>query len=114
MKKIIGWVLLGVGVLIIGWGIWTSFEIFTAQKLPYQIFKQPQSEEASPAQGKEGDIQAQIQQEMQETIKEQFEKMIAPGSITRLLNLAAWSIFMGILVFAGGKIASLGIQLLKT
>jgi len=47
MKKIFGWVLLVIGVLIITWGIWTSFEIFTSQRPVYEVFKLPTTQEVS-------------------------------------------------------------------
>ena len=97
------------GVLIIVWGIWSSYEIFTAQKPPYEIFKIPETQEVSLEQEKSG---PEIQ--MQEVIKEQFGKMLPPDFLPKLFNLSAWSIFMAILVFAAGKLSWLGIKLLKS
>jgi len=39
--------------------------------------------------------------------------MFPPGFISKILNLISWSIFMFILVMGGGKISTLGTQLLK-
>ncbi|MCD6500769.1 hypothetical protein J7K42_01985 [bacterium] len=111
MKKVIGWTLFLIGVLVIIWGIWSSFEIFTAKKPPYEIFKTPEAEEVSLKQEKAG-LEGQMQEQMQQVIKEQFEKMLPSDFLPKLFNLIAWSIFMGILVFGAGKLSSLGIKLL--
>jgi len=38
VKKIFGWILLILGVLIILWGIWSSYQIFNNQKPVPEIF----------------------------------------------------------------------------
>ena len=108
MKKIVGWGLLILGVLMIVWGIYCSYEIFTAQKPSYEIFKVQETEEVSLEQEKGGP-----EEQMQQVIKEQLGEMLPPDFLPQLFNLIAWSIFMGILVFAAGKLSILGINLLK-
>ena len=112
MKKIFGWTLLTIGVLIIIWGIWTSFQIFTAQKPVYEIFKVPTAQE-SFLEKEKGGIGAEVQEQMQQVIKEQFKEMFPPEFLVKILNLSAWWIFMMILILGGGKLAVLGITLLK-
>jgi len=112
MKKIFGWILLVIGVLIIVWGIWTSFQIFTAQKPVYEIFKVPTAQE-SFLEKEKGGIGAEVQEQMQQMIKEQFKEMFPPEFLVKILNLSAWWIFMMILILGGGKLAVLGITLLK-
>jgi len=112
MKKIFGWILLTIGVLIIVWGIWTSFQIFTAQKPVYEIFKVPTAQE-SFLEKEKGGIGAEVQEQMQQMIKEQFKEMFPPEFLVKILNLSAWWIFMMILILGGGKLAVLGITLLK-
>jgi len=115
MKKVFGWLLLIIGVLIIGWGVWASYDIFTAKKPPYEIFKTQQGIEVSFPQEKiSGTLQQQAQQQAQQAIREQLERMLSSDLLPKLFNLISWSIFVGILIFAGGRIASLGIQLLKS
>ena len=108
MKKIVGWVLLILGVLMIVWGIWSSYEIFTAQKPPYEIFKAQEAQEVSLEQEKGGP-----EEQMQQIIKEQLGVMLPSDFLPQFFNLITWSIFVGILVFAAGKISILGINLLK-
>ena len=114
MKKPIGWILLAGGVLIIVLGLWYSFGIFTAKRPVPVIFETPFLQETSTEEaGVEGDFQTQMQQGMQQTIKEQLGNMLPSDFLPKLFNLIAWSVFMGILVFAAGKIAVLGVSLLK-
>jgi len=114
MKKVFGWFLLIIGVLIIFWGIYSSFEIFTAKRPTPEIFKVPEAQEVSIKQEKTAkDLQAQMQQQMQQVIKEELGKMMPPGFLPKLFNLISWSIFIWILVFAGGKLSFIGIRLLK-
>ncbi len=55
----------------------------------------------------------QIQQNMQKAVNEQLSKIFPPGIILKLLNIISWSVFAWILIFGGGKIALLGIKMLK-
>jgi hypothetical protein len=115
MKKVFGWFLLIIGVLIILWGIWSSYEIFTARRPAPEVFKIQQAEEVSlPQEKRQGGIQEEVQQQMQETLKEQFEKMMPPDFLPKLFNLISWSIFAAILFLGGGKLGTLGVQLLRS
>ena len=111
MKQIIGWLLLGLGLLIIVWGIWSSFEIFTDRKPAPEIFKVQQTTDQKTTTGDSS--QEQISQQIQQTLTEQLGKMLPADSFPRIMNLASWSIFITLLVFAGGKISALGIKLIK-
>jgi len=111
-KKIVGWVLLAAGVLAIAWGIWTSAQIFTAKTTVPEVFKEPAVKEIFDTGKQGGSAEEQMQEQMQNVIGEQISKMMPAESITGLLNLIAWSVFMTILIFAAGKIATIGIKLL--
>ena len=112
MKKIFGWTLLVIGVLIIIWVIWTSFEIFTAQRPAYEIFKLSTTQDISLKKDG-GNLEIQIQEQMQQIIKEQFKEMFPPEFLIKLFNLMSWSIFAIILFMGGEKLAVIGIRLLK-
>lgn len=111
-KKIVGWVLLAAGVLAIAWGIWSSAQIFTAKTTAPAVFKEPAVQEVSGTGSKALSMEEQTQEQMQNVIGEQIGKMMPAESITGLLNLIAWSVFMTILIFAAGKVAGIGIKLL--
>lgn len=108
-RKIFGWFLLLAGIIIIFWALYSSYNIFTAKTTAPEIFKTAEKEEVLSQ--KEGilDIQAQ----MEEMIGEQLKGILPVDSIPKLLNLIAWSIFAGILIFGGAQISSLGIKLIK-
>jgi len=114
IKQIIGILLLVIGISIISWTAWSSFEIFTNKKPAPEIFKQEvfQKETIQKESSVNLTPQEQISQKLQETLQEELSKMLPAGFMPKTMNLVAWSILAGILIFAGGKIASLGIQLL--
>ena len=109
MEKIFGWILLTLGVLIILWGVWNSYQIFNVQKSVPEIFSIEESliTDQTPEEG------SQASQEIQRIIKEQIGQLFPPGFISKILNLFSWSIFMFILITAGGKMSILGIKLIK-
>ena len=107
IKKILGLILLFVGLTIILYSLYSSFNIFTAKTSAPEIFK---TEETTLSQkGGTQDIQAQLEK----AIGEQLKGMLPVDSLPTLLNLVAWSIFAGILIFGGAQISSLGIKLIK-
>lgn len=109
-RKIIGWILLVTGLLLIAWTLIFSYNLFTGEaKLPE--FFEPPEEQLSQTEDSQDvqDIEAQLQQ----MIDEQFRGILPAESITRMLNLAAWSVLAFIFIFGGSQIASLGIKLIK-
>ncbi len=106
IKKFSGLFLLLLGLVVIFYSIFSSYNIFTAKAAPYEVFKV--EEQTSSQMGGEG-IEAQIQ----EMIGDQLKGILPFDSISTLLNLIAWSIFAGILIFAGAQISGLGIKLIK-
>lgn len=112
--KIIGFLLLFIGVAIIFYALSASYNIFTGKREVPQIFMTtdvaaPGSEvKAVPINSMED-----MQQQMQETMKEQIKNILPKEFISKLLNLIAWSIFVTILIFGGTHLAGLGIKLVK-
>lgn len=135
-NKLAGWFLLAVGLIIIFWSIFSSYNIFTGKNIAPEIFAVPvisqDSEKtgdiytkidgANPAklqslspddlQKMQSEQQAQIQSALQDSISKQFEKIIPADLIPKLMNLSSWSIFIFILIYAGSQISGLGIKLL--
>jgi hypothetical protein len=106
IQKFFGWALVIVAILAIVWAVYDSYKIFTTQKQSPQIFVfQGRAASAAPA----NSIDAQIQK----MIGDQMTNILPANSISTLLNLIAWSIFMGILFWASGQIAGIGIKLLS-
>ena len=112
-KKIIGWVLLVIGVLAIVAGVWQSYQIFTNKTAAPEIFKLEKKQETSLPKTSAKTQEEMINQQMEQLLQEQLGKLIPADTVTKILNLTVWSIFMGILVLAAGKIATIGASLLK-
>ncbi len=110
LKQIIGWILLLAGLLVIAWTLWSSYGIFNNKQLPPQIFALEKSQIAQKVSPKNLNQEQKLQQLMQD----QLGKLLPLDAFSAtLFNLIAWSIFAGILIFGGGKIAQIGTQLLK-
>ncbi len=107
--KIIGGLLLLMGVTIIIGSLYLSYNIFSAKTLVPEIFKTEAIKQSlqvdSPAN--------QLEAVFQEQIQEQLKGLLPTDTIPKLLNLISWSIFSGIMMFAGGQISNLGIKLMR-
>lgn len=113
-RKIISWILILGGVAIIGWSLYSSYQIFSGKATAPEIFKVEEKEEKPLLEkGKTGLGLPELQEEMKETIREEIGKMVPPEFLANLLNLMSWSVFAGILIFGGSQLSSLGIKLLK-
>lgn len=104
LTKILGLLLLILGLTIILYTIFYSYQIFTG-KMPAPVIFDFASANSLDI----FDLDAQIEN----IIGSQFQQMIPSGSIAKIFNLVSWSIFAGILIFAGSQIANLGVKLLK-
>ncbi len=113
LQKFSGWILLIAGLIIIGWSLYSSFNIFTAKTVAPEIFKIEKKVIEAPAQGRIPTTPAELQKEMEKMIGEQLKEVLPVEILPKLLNLISWSIFAGILIFAGAQISGLGIKLIK-
>ena len=115
-NKVFGAILLALGLLIILWGLYSSYNIFKGNAVLPQVFRSDEIIIEEPL-GEVGDSQGltpeKIQEDMEEVLQNQLAKIFPPGVFLKLLNLISWSIFAWILIFGGGKIATLGIRMLK-
>jgi len=136
-NKIAGYVLLILGLVVIFLGIYSAYNIFAAKKEAPQVFKYnsevavdseiqevgdvkkeiviDKSRLADPAYVKslESQQKAMTEELVKNQIGELLKDIIPQEFIIKLLNLSSWSLFIFILIFAGGKISGLGIKLLK-
>ena len=105
INKTIGYILLLIGILLIALPLWQTYNIFTGKSLPAQVFTRPVTlqvdEKASPL-----DIQKQMQNA--------FIKILPIDSINNTLNLISWLALMWILIFGGGKMADIGVKMIKS
>jgi len=104
-NKIIGYVLLLVGILLIIMPLWQTYNIFTGKSMPSQVFKKPVALQINPNVSAL-DIPGQVQNALIRVIPIDF--------IDNTLNLITWLMLMFILIYGGGKISEIGVKLLKT
>ncbi len=112
-KKIIGWALLTVGLLLIFWTLYSTYNIFTVKEGAPEIFKI--EKQALPKEENKTNFASpeELQDEMKKIIEEQIKETIPPELISKLLNLISWSVFASILIFGGSRISGIGIKLIK-
>ncbi len=114
INKIIGWVFVSLGIVIILWTLNSSYAVFTGKSNPPEIFKMQEKQiTALPDISDTLLIEQQMQEEMGRIIQEQLMEVIPSDVLSITLNLMAWSILAGIFIFGGSKIAGIGISLLK-
>lgn len=106
--KIVGWGLLAAGILIIGWTLFSAYNIFTGGAAAPEIFETPKETKTGESAATQ-DIQAQIEKMM----GEQLKGILPVDSLPKLLNLVVSSMLAFILIFGGSQISSLGIKLIK-
>ncbi len=111
-NKIIGYILLAAGLLFIVWTVYQSYNIFTAKVSAPLIFKTQAAAKTSESAGG-GNLQELLQQQMQQELQKQIGQLLPADTIPKILNLASWSILAGILIFAGGTVAGIGIKMVK-
>lgn len=114
IKRILGWVLICLGLAIIFWSLYSSYNIFTAKAEVPEVFKIEQEPQLSSEKKNREDLSpSEIQEEMEKMIEQQIKEIIPSEVLSKLLNLIAWMMLAGILVFGGGKISGIGIRLIK-
>ncbi len=112
--KLIGFILLIIGVSIILYALWSSFELFTAKKpapIIFNIAEQQKSSGEPDITGANNPISAET------VIKELAKNLTAnvPAEYTAtILNMISWSVLALIMIFGGSQLAKLGITLLSS
>ena len=103
-NKIIGYVLLIIGVLLIAIPLWQTYNIFTGKGMPAQVFMRPIALTVNPNVSVL-DVGGQVQNALIRVIPIDF--------IDNTLNLATWLLLAWVLIYGGGKIAEIGVKLLN-
>jgi len=107
LTKLFGLLLLILGLAIILYTIFYSYQIFT-NKTPV-----PEMFELSSVKANADSNILNLEAQFEKIIGSQLQQMLPANSILKIFNLFSWSIFAGILIFAGSQIANLGVKLLK-
>lgn len=103
-NKIIGYILLTIGLLLIILPLWQTYSIFTGKTMPAQVFSRPVALTVNPNVSSL-DVGGQIQNSL--------IKIIPVDLINNTLNLTSWLLLMWILIYGGGKIAEIGVKLIN-
>lgn len=97
--------------MIIIWSLYFSFRVFTGQVEPPSLFDMSQKEI------EETGISFNNEQDLEESVKalvgSQIQNMVPSEFINKLFDLMALSVFVGLLIFGGGKVSLIGTKLLN-
>ena len=102
--KILGLVLLMLGLILICWTLYSSYSIFTGRGEAPEIFKAPEAK-----------ILAQPEETAEEILKDQLTEtfFVDTNILPETANLLVWGFLAFILIFGGGQLAGLGIKMMK-
>ena len=106
-ERIIGFILLFLGVAIILFALYSSYGILTGAAEPPEIFEAPREQSVT----NEGSEALEVQ--VQALLQDQLSSILPEDALPKTFNLFAWSILAGILIFGGGQVAGLGVKLLR-
>ena len=98
--------MLFLGLILICWTLYSSYNIFNGRAEAAELFSVPAAEEAVL-----GDEEMTEEDIMKEQLKEALP--FEADTLPRMLNLLAWGILAFILIFGGAQVAGIGIKLLK-
>lgn len=111
VPKILGFVLLAAGLLIIMASLMLSWQIFTGENPAPQLFSSSEPPQKASALSI-GSLE-DLSQQLPDLLGNQLQGVLAPETIPQMLNLAAWSMFAGLLLFGGSLVAGIGVKLVK-
>ena len=110
VQKITGFILLGIGVAIVLYTLFASYGIFTGANEPPELFQEPTPKQSAGTTAAPQDIEAQVNA----LLGQQLQNLLPENTISRMLNLFAWSAFAGLAIFGGTQLAGLGVKLLAS
>ena len=114
LNKIIGYVLLSIGLLLISFITFQSYQIFTGNATAPYIFK-IQTDKSTDSTSYSGviDLQKQIEKQVSESVRDQILAILPSENISKMLNLMSWFLFALIVIISGTHISSIGIKMIK-
>lgn len=114
--KITGWVLLAIGLVLISYSLYNSYNIFTGDIPAPELFKSEEFQNIVPENVQQKSItemDISTQEDINKIISNQIREVLPLEFIPKVLNLMTWSILAGLLILGGFNISKLGIKLLK-
>jgi hypothetical protein len=113
-EKILGIILLFTGILIMFVSGWNLYEVFTKHAQPVRVFSL-RGISIDPTQLVAGNLPPQVAQQMKTNPSGSTPMEIFPAeSLNAIINLMAHVILMGFIASIGYRLASLGVQLIRT
>lgn len=104
-EKIVGYLLLSLGIILIVFSFFSVYYVFTAKAKPYDLFSLP---------GISIDLSNLATGELPKEVTPNLKtELVEADIINKPLNLIAHILLMGFLVNVGFKIASLGVQMVR-
>ena len=112
--NLIGWALFLLGLGLIFYSLFTSWQIFTGRsELPpafkvvsFSVEDQGQISLGIPL------LDEQLNKFLGQS-QDRLSQLLSLAGVNRVLDLLTWTFFAGFLLFAGNLLASLGIKLIK-
>lgn len=111
LNKILGYLLLTAGLLLIIFTLYQSYNIFMGNASAPIVFKVQ-----SPLESSKSNMSVNLQdlqKQLNDQIQKQISQIVPTDTVPKILNLLSWSILAGILILGGGQIAGLGIKLIR-
>lgn len=129
IEKISGFILLFIGLLIIGSSLHQGMNIYVYAEEPPEIFK-PLAAAVDPAATASKNPNTSIPKNLNEINPNDIQRMLSGNAISpemiksiippelfsytsRMMNLTVFSLFLWVLITAGAKVSALGISLIK-
>jgi hypothetical protein len=111
-----GWFLLAIGLAVIGWTVNSSYRHFTAKADFPPVFNFGENNGTEKSQSLDAaslNVEAQMQLAMSQATQEAVANLLPAQEIAKLLNMIAWSMFAAFMVYAGFKIAEIGVKIIS-
>ena len=100
-EKTIGFILLGIGLVVIAAAMYMAFNVFTGSSVPPEISKIEELTIATAAADNSSGI------------KIGPAKLVLNKEFNKIVDMGLWCMFTMFLVVAGSRISSMGIQMLR-
>jgi len=107
-SKILGFIILFIGLGIIGWSLHQVYGVYTLNIEIPEFFATPDSSFNSS-----GSMDSSLDNQFKSIMKEQLTEFLPVDSISKSLNLGFFSAIIGLFIFGGSKIAFIGVKLVK-
>lgn len=105
-ERILGFVLIAAGLVLIAYAVSASVPIFRGAAFPPEIFSAPEERPREPR-------KIPSAGQMENLLAEQIGSILPAETIPKVLNLGSWVLFAGLLLAAGGQVAGIGVRLVK-